>query len=64
MAENNQAISRDEKHKIQDAEIRETLSHIKHKILVMSSKGGVGKSSVAANSWLTGRTFLCWGSCL
>jgi ATP-binding protein involved in chromosome partitioning len=33
---------------MQDAEIRETLSHIKHKILVMSGKGGVGKSSVAA----------------
>jgi ATP-binding protein involved in chromosome partitioning len=48
MAKNNQAISRDEKHKMQDAEIRETLSHIKHKILVMSGKGGVGKSSVAA----------------
>ncbi|MBU2497649.1 MAG: P-loop NTPase [Proteobacteria bacterium] len=41
-------MSQDEKHKIQDAEIRETLSHIKHKILVMSGKGGVGKSSVAA----------------
>jgi len=41
-------MSQDEKHRIQDAEIRETLSHIKHKILVMSGKGGVGKSSVAA----------------
>ncbi|MBN2059795.1 MAG: P-loop NTPase [Deltaproteobacteria bacterium] len=48
MATNNQDVSRDEKHRIQDAEIRETLSHIKHKILVMSGKGGVGKSSVAA----------------
>jgi ATP-binding protein involved in chromosome partitioning len=48
MAKNNQAINHDEKHKIQDAEIRETLSHIKHKVLVMSGKGGVGKSSVAA----------------
>jgi ATP-binding protein involved in chromosome partitioning len=48
MAKNNQAISQDEKHKLQNAEIRETLSHIKHKILVMSGKGGVGKSSVAA----------------
>ncbi len=41
-------MSHDEKHKIQDAEIKETLSHIKHKVLVMSGKGGVGKSSVAA----------------
>lgn len=32
----------------QDKEINETLSHIKNKILVMSGKGGVGKSSVAA----------------
>ena len=47
-AKSNQKISQDEKHKIQDAEIRETLSHIKHKILVMSGKGGVVKSIVAA----------------
>ena len=33
---------------LQDAEIKERLSHIKNKILVMSGKGGVGKSSVAA----------------
>jgi len=32
----------------QDLEIKETLHHIKHKILVMSGKGGVGKSSIAA----------------
>ncbi len=31
----------------QDMEIRDRLNHIKHKILVMSGKGGVGKSSVA-----------------
>lgn len=37
-----------DKHDIQDAEIRERLKHIKNKILVMSGKGGVGKSSVAA----------------
>jgi Mrp family chromosome partitioning ATPase/predicted Fe-Mo cluster-binding NifX family protein len=33
---------------MQDAEIGERLKHIKNKILVMSGKGGVGKSSVAA----------------
>ena len=33
---------------IQDIEIKERLRHIKNKILVMSGKGGVGKSSVAA----------------
>jgi len=33
---------------LQNAEITRRLSHIKHKILVMSGKGGVGKSSVAA----------------
>ena len=32
----------------QNQEIAETLRHIKNKILVMSGKGGVGKSSVAA----------------
>jgi Mrp family chromosome partitioning ATPase len=32
----------------QNSEIAETLRHIKNKILVMSGKGGVGKSSVAA----------------
>jgi len=33
---------------MQDAQIRDRLSQIKNKILVMSGKGGVGKSSVAA----------------
>jgi ATP-binding protein involved in chromosome partitioning len=37
-----------DQHRKQDVEIKETLSHIKNKILVMSGKGGVGKSSVAA----------------
>lgn len=37
-----------DQHALQDAEIKETLNHIKNKILVMSGKGGVGKSSVAA----------------
>ena len=32
----------------QDQEIKERLHHIRNKILVMSGKGGVGKSSVAA----------------
>jgi ATP-binding protein involved in chromosome partitioning len=32
----------------QDIQIKETLHHIKNKILVMSGKGGVGKSTVAA----------------
>jgi ATP-binding protein involved in chromosome partitioning len=42
-AENRQAQM-----KIQMGKITETLKHIKNKILVMSGKGGVGKSSVAA----------------
>jgi len=33
---------------MQDAQIRDRLRQIKNKILVMSGKGGVGKSSVAA----------------
>ena len=32
----------------EDEELERKLSHIKHKILVLSGKGGVGKSSVAA----------------
>ncbi|HDR15603.1 MAG TPA: chromosome partitioning protein ParA [Desulfobacteraceae bacterium] len=36
------------RHAQQDGEIRKRLSHIRNKILVMSGKGGVGKSSVAA----------------
>ncbi|MEJ2724531.1 MAG: iron-sulfur cluster carrier protein MrpORP [Deltaproteobacteria bacterium] len=40
--------SREEKHQLQDAEIRKMLGHIKNKLLVMSGKGGVGKSSLAA----------------
>ena len=31
----------------QELDIQERLQHIKHKIIVMSGKGGVGKSSVA-----------------
>lgn len=37
-----------DKHQMQDLEIKKSLLRIKHKILVMSGKGGVGKSSVAA----------------
>jgi ATP-binding protein involved in chromosome partitioning len=41
-------LSHDDKHALQDAEIKESLGRIKNKILVMSGKGGVGKSSIAA----------------
>ncbi|RJR43161.1 MAG: ATP-binding protein [Desulfobacteraceae bacterium] len=37
-----------DKHALQDEEIKARLEHIRNKILVMSGKGGVGKSSVAA----------------
>jgi Mrp family chromosome partitioning ATPase/predicted Fe-Mo cluster-binding NifX family protein len=40
--------SQEDKHSMQDQEIKERLAHIKNKILVMSGKGGVGKSSIAA----------------
>ena len=40
--------SQQDQHKQQDAEIREALKRITNKILVMSGKGGVGKSSIAA----------------
>lgn len=45
---NDQINNQKDQHAIQDAEIKDRLSHIKNKILVMSGKGGVGKSSVAA----------------
>lgn len=44
----NKNMSQQDQHKQQDVEIKERLGHIKNKILVMSGKGGVGKSSVAA----------------
>lgn len=40
--------SLDDPHAKQDIEIKERLKRIKNKILVMSGKGGVGKSSIAA----------------
>ncbi len=40
--------SQKDQHELQDMEIKERLGRIKNKILVMSGKGGVGKSSVAA----------------
>jgi Mrp family chromosome partitioning ATPase len=43
-----QAENRKTQMEMQNKEIAETLRHIRNKILVMSGKGGVGKSSVAA----------------
>ena len=40
--------NKQDQHQKQDIEIKEKLKQIKNKILVMSGKGGVGKSSVAA----------------
>lgn len=45
---NSQTENRKAQMEMQNKEIAETLRHIKNKILVMSGKGGVGKSSVAA----------------
>lgn len=42
------SANQDEQHQKQDQEIKFRLNHITNKILVMSGKGGVGKSSVAA----------------
>ena len=47
-SQSKKAEDRKAQKEIQNKEIAETLSHIKNKILVMSGKGGVGKSSVAA----------------
>lgn len=45
---NSCGLGHDDNHKRQDAEIKVCLGHIKNKILVMSGKGGVGKSSISA----------------
>ncbi|MBU1052306.1 MAG: Mrp/NBP35 family ATP-binding protein [Proteobacteria bacterium] len=42
------AGNQNDQHAIQDIEIGKQLANIKNKILVMSGKGGVGKSSIAA----------------
>jgi len=47
-SQSGQAENRKAQMEMQNKEITETLRHIKNKILVMSGKGGVGKSSVAA----------------
>ena len=47
-SQNSHAEKRKAQMEMQNKEIAETLRHIKNKILVMSGKGGVGKSSVAA----------------
>jgi ATP-binding protein involved in chromosome partitioning len=43
------SCSEDEKQAHRDRMLKESLSHIEHRIMVMSGKGGVGKSTVAAN---------------
>lgn len=48
MVENDQNITQQGMHEQEERGIKQTLSMIKHKIVVMSGKGGVGKSSVAA----------------
>jgi len=44
----NGQTNQQDQHQQQDVEIKKSLGKIKNKILVMSGKGGVGKSSVAA----------------
>jgi len=41
-------MGQQDQHQKQDMEIKKSLAQIKNKILVMSGKGGVGKSSIAA----------------
>lgn len=48
---NSAQIGQDQKQqmKAEQEQINENLAHIKHKVLVLSGKGGVGKSTIAAN---------------
>jgi Mrp family chromosome partitioning ATPase len=43
------SCSEEEKQAHKERQLNENLSHIEHRIMVMSGKGGVGKSTVAAN---------------
>jgi Mrp family chromosome partitioning ATPase len=43
------SCSEEEKQAHREQMLKETLSHIEHRLMVMSGKGGVGKSTVAAN---------------
>ena len=57
-------LSQQDLHQIQDNVIKESLLRIKHKILVMSGKGGVGKSSVAVYLGGSGQGGVTrWGLC-
>jgi ATP-binding protein involved in chromosome partitioning len=47
--EKSDACSEEEKRAHLEKKVLNTLSHIDHKIMVMSGKGGVGKSTVSAN---------------
>ena len=42
-------VSAKERESMIPPEVRERMKHIKHKVVVLSGKGGVGKSTVAAN---------------
>jgi Mrp family chromosome partitioning ATPase len=44
-----ESCSEDDKQAQRDRLLKQNLSHIEHRIMVMSGKGGVGKSTVAAN---------------
>lgn len=49
MNKNQPADDRKRQQELQDQMIKENMARIKHKIIIMSGKGGVGKSTVATN---------------
>jgi len=49
MNQGHAAVDRKQQEQLLDTSIRENMARIKHKIIVMSGKGGVGKSTVSTN---------------
>ena len=52
-SKNGEIMNKDEESMAQEKRLKERMGRVKHKIMVMSGKGGVGKTTVAVNLALT-----------